>query len=129
MTADLELLHVIATLETALLGLLVIVSALLAGLSALTWANAIAAAYRAHAHRLQLHASEAAAEVVEEAAQAAQAQRPPRAPYVPPTEAEIRASILAAREDREYTTHGNENIPETPPIPPGGLYRVPGEAY
>lgn len=122
MTGDAELLHTLATLETALLGLLVIASALLAGLGALAWANAIAAAYRAHAHRLQLHASETAAEAVEEAAQAAQARRPPRAPYVPPTEAEIRASILAAREDREYTTHGNEGVPESPPIPPGGLY-------
>ncbi len=122
MSADLELLHMLAILETALLGLLVIVCVVLAGLSALTWANAVAAAYRAHAHRLQLHASQAAAEVVEEAAQAAQGQRPPRAPYVPPTEAEIRADILAARADREYTTHGNEGVEEAPPIPPGGLY-------
>lgn len=122
MSADLELLHVVATLETALLGVLVIVSALLAGLGAITWANAIAAAYRAHAHRLQLHASETAAEVVEEAALAAQGQRSPRAPYVAPTESELRESILAARGDREYTTRANDGEVEEPPIPPGGLY-------
>jgi len=119
LSPDLELLHVVAFLAVGGLALLVVLASATAGLAAWVWANAIAAAYRAHAHRLQLHASEAAAEVVEEAAQAA---RPPRAPYVPPTEAEIRASILAAREDREYTTGGNENVPEEPPIPPGGLY-------
>lgn len=119
MSADLELLHAVAFLAVSLLALVVVIASAMAGLAAWVWANAIAAAYRAHAHRLQLHASEAAAEVVEEAAQAA---RPPRAPYVPPTEAEIRASILAAREDREYTTHGNEGMEDGPPIPPGGLY-------
>lgn len=122
MSADLELLHVVAFLAVSLLALIVVIASATAGLAAWVWANAIAAAYRAHAHRLQLHASEVAADVVEEAAQAAQGQRPPRAPYVPPTEAEIRASILAGREDREYTTGGNENVPEEPPIPPGGLY-------
>lgn len=122
MSADLELLHIVAFLAVALLALIVVIAALAAGLGALVWANAIAAAYRAHAHRLQLHASEVAADVVEEAALAAQGQRPPRAPYVPPTEDEIRASILAAREDREYTTHGNEGMEDSPPIPPGGLY-------
>ena len=109
-------------ISLALLGMIVVLTSLASGFAMLVWANAIAAAYRAHAHRLQLHASEAAAEVVEEAAQAAQGQRPPRAPYVPPTEAEIRASILAAREDREYTTGGNDGQEEGPPIPPGGLY-------
>jgi hypothetical protein len=124
MSPDLELTHAIVFIDAIFCCLLTLLLAIGSGYAAWVWANAIAAAYRAHAHRLQVNAAEA---VQKEAEEAIESTRPPRAPYVPPTEEEIRQSILAEREEREreYSTLENDGIPaDQEPIPAGGMYRA-----
>jgi hypothetical protein len=97
------------------------------------WAEAIAALHKARAHGAQadaeesiLHqASDAVEKIREVHSDGGSRHRPP---YDAPSEEDLRAALLAQRlanaeEDREYTTHGNEGIPDQAPIPGGGFYR------
>src|ERR1700688_3411924 len=87
------------------------------GLGARAWAEAIDALHKARAHGVQADVEAAvlkqASEAAEDAHEATVARSRP--PYQPPTEKDLRASLLAQRaaeDDREYTTHGNEGVPD-----------------
>lgn len=97
----------------------------LLGLGAWVWARAIADVFRARAHRISADAQE---ETVEATQDALGELRSRRDEYIEPTDAELRAS---AREDAlqermmyagDITTGRNEEVEETPPIPPDSLY-------
>ena len=102
------------------------------GFGARAWSDSIAAVARARSFLNTAAGEERLQSESLDAVDEAREQRG-RAPYVPPTDRSLIEAILAERpstngvahdDEREYTTDGNENIDESPPIPEGGMYKT-----
>lgn len=103
--------------------LLLLVGMVVIGLGAWAWANAIAATHRARAHGFAADENERIAEEAHEAFNET-IERKPRGDYQPPSEEDLVEGIRAGRDEKEYTTLGNEGIEEAAPIGGGGMYRT-----
>jgi hypothetical protein len=107
------------------------------GVGAHWFGRAVREAHTARAHAAQADETQdtvaqatAALAHIDETPQASSLDNPVNRPYERPTDADLMAALIARRNGRaypnedEFTTEGNEGIPETPPIPETGMYRT-----
>ena len=104
---------------------------------AMAWADAIQRTHQARGVGVQADIAEATdAALAKTAADDEERRRVARAAHTPPSDDELAEAILLERAERrmrerivghdsepEYTTLGNEGIPEEEPIPSVGMYR------
>jgi hypothetical protein len=123
-----------ATLGIAIVGAaaLFCVGVVVLGVGAWWFAKAVQAAHTARAHSQQAddlaRITQGAEAVIEDVRKDAGNFTPA---WTRPTDAELEEYILASRNghakyEPDYTTEGNEAIPEKPPIGGGGMYRGMG---
>jgi hypothetical protein len=105
------------------------------GVGAHWFGRAVREAHTARAHAAQADETQETVATSREALAALEEphvsldDNPVNRAYARPTDADIMASVIAGRNGKrypnedEFTTEGNEGIPETPPIPDGGMYR------
>jgi hypothetical protein len=133
--------EIIAACVLFLAVVLFVIALVVIAFAAKLFMQAVQQAHTARAHGAQADETQQATEQAETAVAEIKEKflpldNPAARPFDRAADNELREIILAGRHrngrvthDEEFTTEGNEGIPETPPIFGGGMYREPQNEF